>query len=140
DEGHRGGRWNDRGAARRARDRSCNRVARLPRKEAVHGYRPGAGAESSDRLAGCTIPGSRTLNAEQLRALQAPLKTSYVEAPERAVITLSAKGKLGDENVSCKIETGKALVEAGLHPATGGGGPPARSGAPPAQGVVASGG
>ena len=68
------------------------------------------------------------MNAEQLRALQAPLKAGYLETPERAVITLSAKGKLGDENVTCKIETGKALVEAGLHPATGGDGVAACSG------------
>src|SRR5215470_3414907 len=68
------------------------------------------------------------MNAEQLRALQAPLKASYVETPEQAVITLSAKGKIGDENVTCEIETGKALVEAGLHPATGGDGIAACSG------------
>lgn len=67
------------------------------------------------------------MESEHLRALQAPLKERYREAPEEAVITLRAKGRIG-ENVSCKIETGKALVEAGLHPATGGSGFQACSG------------
>ena len=59
------------------------------------------------------------MNAEELRALQAPLKAQYRERPETALVTLRAKGRIG-ENVTCKIETGKARVEAGLHPATGG--------------------
>jgi len=61
------------------------------------------------------------MNAEELRSVQAPLKERYREAPEAALITLSAHGRIG-EGVSCKIETGKALVVAGLHPATGGNG------------------
>jgi len=61
------------------------------------------------------------MNTDQLRSLQAPLKKRYQEKPEAALITLKAQGKIG-EGVSCKIETGKALVEAGLHPATGGNG------------------
>ena len=61
------------------------------------------------------------MNAEELRALQAPLKTQYREHPETALITLRAEGRLS-ENITCKIETGKARVEAGLHPATGGDG------------------
>ena len=61
------------------------------------------------------------MNAEQLRALQAPLKTRYQEHPEAALITLRAEGRLGDD-VVCRVETGRALVEAGLHPATGGDG------------------
>jgi len=68
------------------------------------------------------------MNAEELRALQAPLKSQYRETPEAAVITLRARAKLGDEQVVCKIETGKGLVEAGLHPATGGDGMAACSG------------
>ena len=68
------------------------------------------------------------MNADELRTLQAPLKARYTEAPDRAVITLRARGKLGDENVTCKVETGKAMVEAGLHPATGGDGVAACSG------------
>ncbi len=61
------------------------------------------------------------MNTEELRSLQAPLKNQYKEKPETAMVTLKAQGRIG-EGVSCKIETGKALVEAGLHPATGGNG------------------
>jgi len=68
------------------------------------------------------------MNADQLRSLQAPLKARYAETPHRAVITLSARGKLGDESITCNVETGKALVQAGLHPATGGDGIAACSG------------
>jgi len=59
------------------------------------------------------------MNAAELKNLQAPLKEQYRAEPESAVITLRAYGKVGD-GISCKIETGKALVEVGLHPATGG--------------------
>ncbi len=68
------------------------------------------------------------MNPETLKALQAPLKSEYRERPEAALITLQAEGALGDENISCRVETGKALVEAGLHPATGGDGSFACSG------------
>jgi uncharacterized OsmC-like protein len=61
------------------------------------------------------------MNAEQLRSLQAPLKAQYRERPESAFFTLRAEGRVG-ENITCQIETGKARVEAGLHPATGGDG------------------
>jgi len=61
------------------------------------------------------------MNAEELRSVQAPLKEHYREAPEAAFITLHAQGRIG-EGLSCKVETGKALVVAGLHPATGGNG------------------
>jgi len=67
------------------------------------------------------------MNAEELRSTQAPLKDRYRETPNSALITLRAKGRLS-EGVSCKIETGKALVVAGLHPATGGTGRAACSG------------
>ena len=67
------------------------------------------------------------MDAEELRSIQAPLKEHYREAPEAALITLRAEGRLG-EGVSCKIETGRALVVAGLHPATGGNGQSACSG------------
>lgn len=59
------------------------------------------------------------MNAEQLRSIQAPLKEQYRHTPDAARITLRAQGQLGD-GVTCSVETGKALVEAGLHPATGG--------------------
>jgi len=67
------------------------------------------------------------MNTADLRAVQAPLKERYRETPASALITLRAQGHLG-EGVSCKIETGKALVVAGLHPATGGSGQAACSG------------
>jgi uncharacterized OsmC-like protein len=67
------------------------------------------------------------MNAEDLRAAQAPLKTRYRDEPQAAAITLRAQGRLGD-GVTCKIETGKGLVAAGLHPATGGDGLSACSG------------
>ena len=67
------------------------------------------------------------MNTAELRALQAPLKQKYQEMPEVATITLKAQGRIG-EGITCKIETGKGLVEAGLHPATGGDGLSACSG------------
>jgi uncharacterized OsmC-like protein len=67
------------------------------------------------------------MNADELRSLQAPLKEKYKAKPETALITLRAKGKIA-EGISCKVETGQALVQAGLHPATGGTGMLACSG------------
>jgi uncharacterized OsmC-like protein len=61
------------------------------------------------------------MTADELKSLQAPLKTRYREHPETALVTLRARGLVG-ENITCKIETGRARVEAGLHPATGGDG------------------
>lgn len=68
------------------------------------------------------------MEAEDLRALQAPLKQQYRNDPGKAVVTLRASGSLGGPGVSCRVETGRALVEAGLHPATGGTGLQACSG------------
>ena len=59
------------------------------------------------------------MNSTELKNLQAPLKEKYRQQPESAIITLKAKGQIGD-GISCKVETGQALIEAGLHPATGG--------------------
>ena len=67
------------------------------------------------------------MDADQFRALQAPLKQKYREQPESALITLKAQARIS-EGITCKVETGKALVEAGLHPATGGDGLAACSG------------
>ena len=67
------------------------------------------------------------MKGDELRALQAPLKQRYREDPGSALITLRARGRVG-EGVVCRVETGKALVEAGLHPATGGTGLQACSG------------
>src|SRR3954454_18687211 len=61
------------------------------------------------------------MDRDTLRALQAPLKSRYKDTPDEALITLKAKGTLG-ENVSCSIDTGRAIAEAGLHPLTGGDG------------------
>jgi len=68
------------------------------------------------------------MNADDLRALQAPLKDQYRQDAGTAVITLTSKGELDDASIVCRVETGKALVEAGLHPATGGDGSQACSG------------
>jgi len=67
------------------------------------------------------------MNADELRAMQAPLKERYRAEPSSAVVTLRAEGKLGD-GITCRVETGRALVDAGLHPATGGTGLEACSG------------
>jgi uncharacterized OsmC-like protein len=67
------------------------------------------------------------MDATELRALQAPLKEKYRNDPDSAIVTLRAEGELG-EGVSCRVETGEALVRAGLHPATGGTGLDACSG------------
>ncbi|MBW0000380.1 MAG: OsmC family protein [Verrucomicrobia bacterium] len=76
------------------------------------------------------------MDREQLRARQAPLKQKYVADPESAMVTLRAEGTVG-ENVTCSIATGRALVEAGLHPATGGAGLAACSGDMLLQALVA---
>jgi uncharacterized OsmC-like protein len=67
------------------------------------------------------------MKAEELRALQEPLKERYRSDAPSAIVTLRAQGRIG-EGITCKVETGKALVEAGLHPATGGSGLAACSG------------
>ena len=67
------------------------------------------------------------MTPEQLKALQAPIKERYKQDPAAAVITLRAQGRVG-EGIACRVDTGKALIEAGLHPATGGTGLQACSG------------
>ena len=62
------------------------------------------------------------MDANELRAMQAPIKDRYKSDPGAALITLKAKGSLDDQNIACKVETGRALAVAGLHPATGGSG------------------
>src|SRR5437588_8725349 len=62
------------------------------------------------------------MDAAELRAMQAPIKERYKSDPSAAVITLKAKGSLGNEGIACKVQTGRALAVAGLHPATGGSG------------------
>jgi len=77
------------------------------------------------------------LDRAELQAVQAPLKARYREDPASALVTLHAEGSLGDEEVACSVETGRALVEAGLHPATGGTGTLACSGDMLLQALVA---
>jgi len=62
------------------------------------------------------------MDSAELRALQAPIKERYRQTPEAAFITLKARGELDDQAIACKVETGRALAVAGLHPATGGDG------------------
>ncbi len=76
------------------------------------------------------------MQAEELRALQAPLKQRYREEPGAALITLSAQGNL-DAGITCSVATGQAIVQAGLHPATGGDGLAAWSGDMLLQALVA---
>ena len=66
--------------------------------------------------------GITAMDVTALRALQAPLKDKYRETPDAAVITLKARGELDDQHIACKVETGRAIALAGLHPATGGSG------------------
>src|SRR5215210_5263975 len=68
------------------------------------------------------------MDAATLRELQAPLKTKYRDSPDAALVTLQAEGDLDAEGIACKVDTGRSLVEAGLHPATGGSGLQACSG------------
>lgn len=62
------------------------------------------------------------MDSDGLRAVQEPLKDAYRQDPTQAVVTLRARGELGDEGISCSVDTGRALAVAGLHPATGGDG------------------
>ena len=62
------------------------------------------------------------MDSDALRAVQEPLKDAYRQDPTQAVVTLRARGELGDEGISCSVDTGRALAVAGLHPATGGDG------------------
>ena len=78
-------------------------------------------------MLGLSWGASTGMDAQQLKDLQAPIKATYRDEPGKALITLKAEGKIG-ENVSCSVATGRALVEAGLHPATGGSGLQACSG------------
>jgi uncharacterized OsmC-like protein len=68
------------------------------------------------------------MQSDDLRALQAPLKQRYKDEPSQALVTLRASGSLDGQGISCRVDTGRALVEAGLHPATGGTGLQACSG------------
>src|SRR5215216_744812 len=105
---------------------------RLPGAKRTRCWRPSC----AGRLAGWSRNDQSHMDADALRALQAPLKERYRAQPESALVTLSAQGDLGAA-VSCRVETGRALVEAGLHPATGGTGQLACSGDMLLQALVA---
>jgi uncharacterized OsmC-like protein len=77
------------------------------------------------------------MDIEELRALQAPLKDHYRNEPDAAVVTLHAEGEIGEGAIACSVATGRALVEAGLHPASGGTGAQACSGDMLLQALVA---
>jgi uncharacterized OsmC-like protein len=77
------------------------------------------------------------MDAEALRKIQRPLKAEYSADPGRALVTLTARGSLDDSEIACSVETGRALVQAGLHPATGGDGSFACSGDMLLQALVA---
>ena len=77
------------------------------------------------------------MDSAGLRAVQQPLKEAYRQDPQRAVVTLRARGQLGEEEVSCSVATGQALAVAGLHPASGGDGSLACSGDMLLQALVA---
>ncbi len=77
------------------------------------------------------------MNREQLRAVQKPIKERFRQEPESALITLHAEGQLDEQEIACSVATGRALVEAGLHPATGGSGSLACSGDMLLQALVA---
>lgn len=77
------------------------------------------------------------MDTEQLREIQAPLKDHYRDQPGAAIVTLRAQGALSDSDVACSVQTGRALLDAGLHPATGGDGSLACSGDMLLQALVA---
>ena len=77
------------------------------------------------------------MDSAELRAVQQPLKDAYRRDPEEAVVTLRARGRLGEEDISCSVATGQALAVAGLHPASGGDGTLACSGDMLLQALVA---
>ncbi len=73
-------------------------------------------------LLDASVLGRMSMDPAELKAMQAPLKEAYREDASRALITLRAKGSIDDQSIACKVETGRALAIAGLHPATGGSG------------------
>jgi uncharacterized OsmC-like protein len=78
--------------------------------------------QAADAEAGSSGRKGQAMDATALKAMQAPLKEAYREDAARALITLRARGSLDDQSIACKVETGRALAVAGLHPATGGSG------------------
>jgi uncharacterized OsmC-like protein len=83
---------------------------------------PKSGHRFSDKIVLHEKSEETNMDAQALRAMQAPIKDRYKADAQAAVITLKARGTLDDANIACKVETGRALAVAGLHPATGGSG------------------
>jgi uncharacterized OsmC-like protein len=81
-----------------------------------------AASRAATEVAIGQMEGSLNMDAAELRAMQAPIKARYKDDPKAGLITLKAKGSLDEANIACKVETGRALAVAGLHPATGGSG------------------
>jgi uncharacterized OsmC-like protein len=109
---------------RRRRAQVCRQRARDDGRKTLHAPRTtqtNNQQPTTNNQQPTTNSKEKAMNADELRALQTPLKDTYRENPEAALITLRAQGRLG-EGVTCKVETGRQLVEAGLHPATGGNG------------------
>src|SRR5436853_789944 len=100
--------------------------------------RPRRNAKAKAARMARTVKGKmRPMDRAELQAVQAPLKERYREEPEAALVTLRADGTLDEEQIACAVATGRALVEAGLHPATGGTGLLACSGDMLLQALVA---
>src|SRR3954447_11136524 len=121
---------------------SCRRCTRgaAARSPSTGSSRTRCTSTRATRTASTSRPSSRSVRAgerEELRALQKPLKERYRDDAGAARLTLRADGELGAEGVSCSVETGRALVEAGLHPASGGDGSFACSGDMLLQALVA---
>ena len=110
------------------------RRAWRPRK-----YHPIGSASSGPQIANtvCCRVQEVSMDAHELKEIQTPLKARYREDPKAAMITLGAEGQLGNEAVSCSVATGRAMVDAGLHPASGGDGNLACSGDMLLQALVA---
>jgi uncharacterized OsmC-like protein len=98
------------------------------RHEIAQGTKQGAATAEFGAPPHLEVGGRQLMEASELKSLQAPLKARYREDPASAVLTLSASGALDDAGIACKVDTGRALIEAGLHPATGGPGTQACSG------------
>src|SRR2546422_7286696 len=118
---------------------SPERSSPLPRSPggSPAGFRVADGSATHPASPDTIEGGGQAMDSQQLRSLQAPLKDRYRTEPGAAQITLHAEGRLGEEAVACSVETGRALVEAGLHPATGGDGTLACSGDMLLQALVA---
>src|SRR6266581_1495685 len=95
----------------------------MPRRNRTPAKRCGGDICSPTRYIRRAIySGEQKMDAAELRATQAPIKDRYKTDPKTAMITLKAKGSIENEGIACKVETGRALAVAGLHPATGGSG------------------